>query len=71
MNKKNYNKAEVVARIITKYTNDLNKMLLYVGVASIDEFYDHKDELLKKSFHKADDIISIDRSIKKLKASIG
>lgn len=71
MQKRNYNKIDVAMKMIAKYTNDLNKMLVYVGVSNIDEFYAHKDEILKKSFHKADDIISIDSSIKKLKASIG
>lgn len=66
----NKNKTETITRMINRYTVDLNKMLSYVGMSSIDEFYSHKDELLKKSFHKADDIISIDASIKRLKASI-
>lgn len=63
-------KSITINRMISKYTQDLNKMLLYIGASTIDDFYAHKEEFFKKSFHKADDIMSIDASIKKLKASI-
>jgi hypothetical protein len=70
MKQQKQNNTDTINRMIAKYTQELNKMLAYIGASTIDDFYAHKEDFFKKSFHRADDIISIESSIKKLKASI-
>lgn len=64
-----YQKKNVLIRkIIKKHTEDIEKQLLLIGINSINEFLEKKDELIKSNFHKIDDILSIYITIKKLKS---
>ncbi len=61
-------KVEAVKKTIKEYSDDLNKMLGYCGVSSVEEL--NKANIPQSQQFRIDDIMSMDTSIKKLKALI-
>lgn len=56
----------VIRRMIRRYTSEVNKMLSDANIPSVEDFLIQKEELLKNSFHKADDILNLLMSIDRL-----
>jgi hypothetical protein len=62
---------QTVKRMILNYSEALAVKLETLNILDIEEFNRKKEDLLKSDFHKVDDIISLDKAIKKLEEELG